>query len=143
MSVALYVPKIIERLSTLHGSERGRGRRTITPSSTMTIPLEQRVAQMEVDLAIQKTEVIEVLRKLEEEKVGFGDMVSVQLAASANAVQTVIADARREFARVDETFQNLYGRTKVAVEQIESRLAALESRSSGGAGKGNSGYLPM
>ena len=101
-----------------------------------------RLTQVEVEFAVMKTD-------FEKEKIAFGDAVGVAVAQCQNKIDSVINDARAEFAKVrEENMQahvTVVEQTRNALAELQQKIMELEGMGPGHGGGGGKfkGYLPL
>ena len=114
--------------------------------------LNARIDQLEVDSAVTKAELLDVLRQMQEQKQSVVDDVQIAFANVQNRIEYIINDASREFKDLKQNqstnYNDLFSRMKASVDMLEDRLKGLEGRPGGDyRGGGGSfkqqGYLPL
>ena len=114
-----------------------------------------RIVQLEVDQSITKTELLDALRELEQQKRTIGDNIDMAFASVKNRLDALINDTSRELSNLNNANKELLNRTSNAVDTLDVRLKAVENwvqQSGPSAGYGvdrdrgeyrQKGYLPI
>ena len=108
-----------------------------------------RIVQLEVDSSVTKTEIIDLLRQVGEQKQAMVDEVALNFADVRNRIDSLINDTRRELEGLSNQTRDLNQRTKTAVDTLDGRLTEVERKGGGGHGGTEGGvdkpksYLPI
>ena len=118
--------------------------------------MSSRIIQLAVDSGVTKAELLDFLRQMHMQKLEVIDAINVKFAQIRNRIDIIIHDTARELnelkAGQTSSYNDLFSRTKAAVDNFEDRMSGLESRGSGGPREGQSGgggvykgqgYLPL
>ena len=114
--------------------------------------LNARIDQLEVDSAVTKAELLDVLRQMQEQKQSVVDDVQITFANVQNRIEHIINDASREFNDLKQNqstnYNDLFSLMKASVDMLEDRLKGLEGRPGGdyrggGGSSKQQGYLTL
>ena len=86
-----------------------------------------RIIQLEVDQSITKTELLDALRELEQQKRNIGDNIQMAFASVKNRLDALINDTSRELSNLNDANKELLNRTANAVDTLDGRLRAVEN----------------
>ena len=86
-----------------------------------------RIVQPEVDQSITKTELLDALRELEQQKRNIGDNIDMAFASVNNRLDALINDTSRELSNLNNANKELLNRTSNAVDTLDVRLKAVEN----------------
>ena len=105
--------------------------------------MSSRIIQLEVDSGVTKAELLDLLRQMHTQKLEVIDAINVEFAKIRNRIDIIIHDTARELnelkASQTSSYNDLFSRTKAAVDNLEDRMSGFESRGSGGPREGQSG----
>ena len=114
-----------------------------------------RMLQLEVDSSVTKAEILDVLRRMQEQKDLVMDAIGKEFAQIKVNMDSIVMEAAREFENTrlqqEAGYKDLFERTKNAVENLESKMAKMEAgeglrenRGERGEWKNTGkGYLPL
>ena len=88
--------------------------------------LNERIMQLEIDSAVTKAELLDVLRQMTEQKQSVMDDVQVAFANVRTRIELIINDTTRESNGLKQiqsiSYNYLFSDAKVAVDILEDRL---------------------
>ena len=105
-----------------------RGEREYRTMATFTAEeATSRIIQLEVDQSITKTELIDALRELEQQRQTIGDNIEMAAATVKSQLDALINDTARELNNLNDANKELLDRTANAVDTLDGRLRAMEN----------------